>query len=203
MKSFSEIDIISKRASRALGYSWGISEEIGKNIRLLEMFGLNGIKNFNAYCNVFKKRKFQNISLIAKKNYSKTSSFCPITTGVNFLDQVKILEELTDLEFQNVGFPLLFLPFVSRASEIIGKKIFLKLDKREFLLNFNQSIFTNFLNNEIIDNSKIINIKFLTNKDSFTDNEWQNLLNLSHETFVDENEELKKTAAGAGLTDND
>ena len=70
-------------------------------------------------------------------------------------------------------------------------------------MNFNQSIFTNFLNNEIIDNSKIINIKFLTNKDSFTDNEWQNLLNLSHETFVDENEELKKTAAGAGLTDND
>ena len=203
MKSFSEIDIISKRASRALGYSWGISEEIGKNIRLLEMFGLNGIKNFNAYCNVFKNRKFQNISLIAKKNYSKTSSFCPITTGINFLDQAKILEELTDLEFQNVGFPLLFLPFVSRASEIIGKKIFLKLDKREFLLNFNQSIFTNFLNNEIIDNSKIINIKFLTNKDSFTDNEWQNLLNLSHETFVDENEELKKTAAGAGLTDND
>ena len=203
MKSFSEIDIISKRASRALGYSWGISEEIGKNIRLLEMFGLNGIKNFNAYCNVFKNRKFQNISLIAKKNYSKTSSFCPITTGINFLDQAKILEELTDLEFQNVGFPLLFLPFVSRASEIIGKKIFLKLDNREFLLNFNQSIFTNFLNNEIIDNSKIINIKFLTNKDSFTDNEWQNLLNLSHETFVDENEELKKTAAGAGLTDND
>ena len=203
MKSFSEIDTISKRASRALGYSWGISEEIGKNIRLLEMFGLNGIKNFNAYCNVFKKRKFQNISLIAKKNYSKTSSFCPITTGINFLDQAKILEELTDLEFQNVGFPLLFLPFVSRASEIIGKKIFLKLDNREFLLNFNQSIFTNFLNNEIIDNSKIINIKFLTNKDSFTDNEWQNLLNLSHETFVDENEELKKTAAGAGLTDND
>ena len=203
MKSFSEIDIISKRASRALGYSWGISEEIGKNIRLLEMFGLNGIKNFNAYCNVFKKRKFQNISLIAKKNYSKTSSFCPITTGINFLDQAKILEELTDLEFQNVGFPLLFLPFVSRASEIIGKKIFLKLDNREFLLNFNQSIFTNFLNNEIIDNSKIINIKFLTNKDSFTDNEWRNLLNLSHETFVDENEELKKTAAGAGLTDND
>tara|TARA_A100000164_G_C21845733_1_gene742382 strand:- start:708 stop:1319 length:612 start_codon:yes stop_codon:yes gene_type:complete len=203
MKSFSEIDTISKRASRALGYSWGISEEIGKNIRLLEMFGLNGIKNFNAYCSVFKKRKFQNISLITKKNYSKTNSFCPITTGVNFLDQVKILEELKELEFQNVGFPLLFLPFVSRASEIIGKKIFLKLDNREFLLNFNQSIFTNFLNNEIIDNSKIINIKFLTNKDSFTDNEWQNLLNLSHETFVDENEELKKTAAGAGLTDND
>ena len=203
MKSYSEIDTISKRASRALGYSWGLSEEIGKNIRLLEMFGLHGVKNFNAYCSEFKKRKFQNINLIAKKNYAETSSYCPITAGVNFLDQVNILEELTDLEFRNIGFYLLFLPFVSRASEVIGKKIFLKLDNKEFLLNFNQSIFTNFLNNEIIDNSKIINIKFLTNKDSFAESEWQNLITLSHNTFVDENEELKKSAAGAGLTDND
>ena len=47
MKSLSEIETVSKRASRAAGYSWGVSEEIGKNIRLLEMFGLPGIKNFN------------------------------------------------------------------------------------------------------------------------------------------------------------
>ena len=40
MKSLSEIDTTSKRASKAIGYSWGISEEVGKNIRLLEMFGL-------------------------------------------------------------------------------------------------------------------------------------------------------------------
>ena len=36
MKSLSEIDTTSKRASRAAGYSWGVAEEIGKNIRLLE-----------------------------------------------------------------------------------------------------------------------------------------------------------------------
>ena len=45
MKSFSEIETISKRASRAVGFSWGVSEEVGKNIRLLEMFGLPGVKN--------------------------------------------------------------------------------------------------------------------------------------------------------------
>ena len=45
MKSLSEIETTSKRASKAAGYSWGISEEIGKNIRLLEMFGLQGIKS--------------------------------------------------------------------------------------------------------------------------------------------------------------
>ena len=49
MKSLSEIDTTSKRASKATGYSWGISEEVGKNIRLLEMFGLPGVKNLNDY----------------------------------------------------------------------------------------------------------------------------------------------------------
>ena len=203
MKSFSEIETIAKRASRALGYSWGISEEVGKNIKLLEMFGISGVKNFNAFCKEFKSRKFQNITLIAKKNHSNNNHYCPITTGVNFLDQVNILDELIDLEFQNIAFPLLFLPFVSRASEVIGKKIFLKLDNTEFLLNFNQSIFTNLFNNNVINSSKMIHIKFLNNKDSFGESEWKNLLTLSHNTFVDENEGLKKSAAGAGLTDND
>ena len=54
MKSLSEIDTTSKRASRAAGYSWGIAEEVGKNIRLLEMFGFPGIKNLNYF---YKKKK--------------------------------------------------------------------------------------------------------------------------------------------------
>ena len=54
MKSLSEIETISKRSSRAAGYSWGVAEEIGKNIRLLEIFSLPGIKNLN---NFFKIKK--------------------------------------------------------------------------------------------------------------------------------------------------
>ena len=49
MQSFSEIDTTSKRASKAAGFAWGIAEEIGKNMRNLEMFGLPGIKNLNLY----------------------------------------------------------------------------------------------------------------------------------------------------------
>ena len=54
MRSLSEIDTTSKRASRAAGYSWGISEEVGKNVRMLEMFVLPGIKNLNDF---LKKKK--------------------------------------------------------------------------------------------------------------------------------------------------
>ena len=45
MKSLSEIDTVSKRASRAAGFDWGIAEEVGKNTRMLEMLGIPGIKN--------------------------------------------------------------------------------------------------------------------------------------------------------------
>ena len=62
MRSFSEIDTAVKRASKGIGFSWGISEEVGKNIRLLEMFGLPGLKNLNQYYKIFKEKKFQNLT---------------------------------------------------------------------------------------------------------------------------------------------
>ena len=37
----------------------------------------------------------------------------------------------------------------------------------------------------------------------FPDKEWNELYKKSEETFVEETESLKQTAAGAGLTDND
>ena len=47
MRSLSEIETAVKRASRAAGFSWGNSEEIGKSIRLLELFGLQGVKDLS------------------------------------------------------------------------------------------------------------------------------------------------------------
>ena len=202
MKALSEIDTTAKRASRAAGFPWGIAEEIGKNIRLLEMFGLPGIKNLNQYLKIYKNQKFQNISLIAKSNISKIP-YCPIITGVSFLDQVTIMEELDEINFENVSFPILFMPFLSRASEIIGKKILLKIDNKEFLFNFNQSIYSNYSSKEIWEKSNKINIKFLENKNLFNENEWQELYKLSEKIFVEETEELKLKGAGAGTIDND
>tara|TARA_B100000745_G_C20119339_1_gene383220 strand:+ start:684 stop:1292 length:609 start_codon:yes stop_codon:yes gene_type:complete len=202
MRSLSEIDTTAKRASKAIGFSWGISEEIGKSVRLLEMFGLPGVKNLNQYYKIYKDQKFQNISLISKTNLSKIS-YCPIITGVNFLDQVTTLEELIEVEFQNLGFPILFIPFLSRASEIIGKRIFLKIDDKEFLLNFNQSIYSNYLSGDILEKGEKIKVQFIDNKNTFSEKEWEELYKLSEDTFVEENENLKKSAAGAGLTDND
>ena len=203
MKSLSEIDTVSKRSSRAAGYSWGIAEEVGKNVRLLEFFSLPGIKNLNAFLNNKKNIKLENLSLITEDNKTNHSQYCPVIVGVNFLDQIKSLENLSEINFKNIAYPILFLPFVSRASEIVGKRILLKLDEKEFLMNFNNCIYSNFSKKEIVKTAERVSIKILKNEDSFTENEWKELYKISEETFVEENESLKNSGAGAGLTDND
>ena len=203
MRSLSEIDTTSKRASKAVGFSWGIAEEVGKSVRLLELFGLPGIKTLNQYYNQKNREKFENLNLIKENNLSKKYPYCPIIIGVNFLDQIRNIEKFKKITFKKISFPLLILPFLSRGSEVIGKKINVKINNIEFLLNLNVNIKSNLLNQSIPEVANKVEINFLQNKDNFSEQEWESLYKLSEETFVEENDSLKQNAAGAGLTDND
>ena len=203
MKSLSEIETTSKRASRAIGFSWGIAEEIGKCIRLLELFGFPGIKNLNQFCKQKIKKNFEELKSVQKKNKSKSDFFCPINLGIFFLDHVKKFEKLKKIKYEGIAYPLLLVPFLSRSSEMVGKKILFRFDKKDFLLNFNVNISSNFLKKEVPLFAKKAEIIFLENKDTFSNIEWKSLYKLSENTFVEETDSLKHGAAGAGLTDND
>ena len=203
MKSFSEIETTSKRASRALGFTWGEAEEVGKSIRLLELFGFPGIKNLNQYYQSRKTENFEKIELINQVNKSEKLPYCPIILGVCLMDQIKKLETFQKCLFKGIAYPILLLPFLSRCSEIIGKRILFKFDENEFLLNFNVSISSNFWNKEIPILANQVEISFLNNEDNFSEKDWKNLYKLAEDTFVEETDSLKEGAAGAGLTDND
>ena len=203
MKSLSEIETTSKRASRAVGFSWGMAEEIAKGIRLLELFGFSGIKNLNQYYKFINKKKFEKLTTIKKNNKLNKLALCPINLGVRFLDQIKTIESFKKITFFKIAHPILFLPFLSRGSEIIGKRILLKFEKNTYLFNFNVNISSKSSKKEFPPIAKKAEVSFLENKDSFSKKEWKNLYKLSENTFVEETESLKKGAAGAGLTDND
>ena len=204
MQSLSEIDTTSKRASKAAGFSWGVAEEIGKAIRNLELFGLPGIKNLNLYLNKIDKSHPKKINKIDKENKeNKDKELCPIYCGVAFLDQCQKLEVLKNIKFYNVNYPTLILPFISKASEILGKKILVKFSKSSFLMNFNKSILLKDSEKQVIDFIDKISIEFLENENSFSSQEWKELYRLSEKTFVEETDSLKAKGAGAGLTDND
>ncbi len=203
MQSFSEIDTTSKRASKAAGFSWGVAEEIGKSIRSLELFGLPGVINLNLYLKKIKKNHPKKLSRIDKENKSKNKELCPIYSGVAFLDQCRQLETLQSIKFYNVSYPLLMLPFISGASELLGKKILIQYNNTSFLLNFGKSIFSKNIDKQANPLTNEINIEFLENKNSFSEQDWKELYKLSEETFVEESESLRSEGAGAGLTDND
>ena len=175
MKSLSEIETTSKRASRAVGFSWGIAEEIAKGVRLLELFGLPGIKILNQYYKLINKKNFKNLSVIKKNNKSNKQSICPINLGVRILDQVTTIEKLKKITFYKIAFPILLLPFLSRSSDIIGKKILLKIEKNTFLLNFNVNILSNLSVKKYPVVAKKVEITFLENKDHFTEKAWKAL----------------------------
>ena len=203
MRSLSEIETAVKRASRAAGFSWGNSEEIGKSIRQLELFGLQGVKDLNQYYTDKKNKEFENLNLISEKNEPSLEAYCPIILGISFLDQIKSVENFETIKFEKIAYPVIFVSFLSRASESSGKKIHAKFDQNEILLNLNVNIHSSFFNQEFPKFVDKVEIKFLNNQDNFTEIEWNNLYKLAENTFVEESDSLKKGAAGAGLTDND
>ncbi|MFL2901004.1 MAG: DUF3726 domain-containing protein [Candidatus Pelagibacterales bacterium] len=204
MRSSSEIITVSKRATKAAGYSWGVAEEVGKNIDVLELIGIAGIENLKSYLSDIKTKTPIGPNGIKSQNKINNESLCPILTGVSLIDDFKNIEILKEINFYNVNFPLLMIPFISRLSFLIGKRVSIEIDEYKFKFNLDKYMFSNSdINSLILENTKNVKIEVFENEDSFSQEVWDELYALSTDTFVEENEKLKSTAAGAGLEDND
>ena len=189
MRTSSEIETISKRASRAAGFTWGISEEIGKCIKSLELYQISGLENLNDYLKKIKNLEPKGLQKIENKNSLKEGNFCPIYTGIALMDASSRIMELKTLSIQPVDFPILLIPFLNRISYKIGKMIEVKFDKIEILLNLNNYISSNTdLRKKIIKSTEYLTINVIENKDTFDASVWDSLYELSTETFVEESE---------------
>ena len=189
MRTSSEIETISKRASRAAGFTWGISEEIGKCIKSLELYQISGLENLNDYLKKIKNLEPKGLQKIETKNSLKEGNFCPIYTGIALMDASSRIMELKTLSIQPVDFPILLIPFLNRISYKIGKMIEVKFDKIEILLNLNNYISSNTdLRKKILKSTEHLTINVIENKDTFDASVWDSLYELSTETFVEESE---------------
>ena len=189
MRTSSEIETISKRASRAAGFTWGVSEEVGKCIKSLELYQISGLENLNDYLKKIKNLEPKGPQKIEHKNSLKEGNFCPIYTGVALMDASSRIMELKSLSIQSLDFPILLIPFLNRISYKIGKMIEVKFDEIEILLNLNNYISSNSdLRKKILKSTEHLTINVIENKDTFDASVWDSLYKLSTETFVDESE---------------
>ena len=204
MISLSEIDTTCKRASKAVGFSWGVAEEIGKNTRLLEMFGIPGVENLNNYFKTIKDIKPEGPKQIEKTNKLNDKSLRPIYTGLKLIDDYKSVDEIKILKFIKLDYPLLLLPFINKLSYLIGKRIQVSIDDINAECNLNTCILADHkIKSLIIKKANTVIITILENEDNFSSKTWNELYEISTETFVEETEQSKQTGAGAGLQDND
>ena len=189
MRTSSEIEIISKRASRAAGFTWGVSEEVGKCIKSLELYQISGLENLNDYLKKIKNVEPQGPQKIEHTNSLKEGNFCPIHTGVALMDASSRVMELKTLSIQSLDFPMLLIPFLNRVSYKIGKMVEVKFDEIEILLNLNNYISSNTdLRHKILKSTEHLTINVIENKDTFDANVWDSMYKLSTETFVEESE---------------
>ena len=204
MQSSSEINTVSKRAARAAGYSWGIAEEVGKCISSIEMYGISGVENLNNYLKTIKDIKPKGPKQIEKNNKLNDKSLCPIYTGLKLIDNYKSVDDIKLLKFIDLNYPLLLLPFINKLSYLIGKRIEIAIDDINVECNLNKCVLADHqIKSAIIKKAKTLTISILENEDSFSSKTWNELYEMSTETFVEETEQSKQTGAGAGLQDND
>ena len=198
MHSLYEIETTIKRSSRAKGLSWGVSEEAGKAVRVLEQSKFQGLESFKRLVDL----GLTKLNKLLDVGQSDTTNLCPIHFGIFFLDQSHNKDLHRIHSFKNINEPLLILPFLSKSA----KNNLLYFDFKSSDLNFTISpgdiffIDQNVVPNNLSDFSLTISAQ---RKSLYDQSSWDYLYKLSLETFVEETEEKKISGAGAGLTDND
>ena len=198
MHSLYEIETTVKRSAKSQGLSWGVSEEIGKAVRVLEQSGLQGLESFKNIIDY----GFDNLIKLTDINQKETSNLCPIHFGIFYQDQSHLKEMHQTFEFKSLQEPLISIPFLIKAAK--KNLIYFHIHSDNLKISITPSEMTSINQNKI---PKLVNnfsMHVTSQRQSqYSDKTWEDLYQLSLETFVEETEEKKLSGAGAGLSDND
>ena len=198
MHSLYEIETTVKRSAKSQGLSWGISEEIGKSIRILEQSGLRGLESFKNIVDF----GFDNLTKLTDINQKTTTHLCPIHFGIFFQDQSHLKEMHQTFKFESLKEPLISIPFFIKAAK--KNLTYFHIHSSEISISITPGEMTSINQNQIPTSINNFSIKVTQQRQKQYSNEtWEDLYQLSLETFVEETEEKKLSGAGAGLSDND
>jgi len=198
MHSLYEIETTVKRSAKSQGLSWGVSEEIGKAVRVLEQSGLQGLESFKNIIDY----GFDNLIKLTDINQKETSNLCPIHFGIFFQDQSHLKEMHQTFEFKSLQEPLISIPFLIKAAK--KNLIYFHIHSNNLKISITPSEMTSIDQNKIPNLINNFSMHVTPQRQSqYSDKTWEGLYQLSLETFVEETEEKKLSGAGAGLSDND
>ena len=198
MHSLYEIETTVKRSAKSQGLSWGVSEEIGKAIRVLEQSGLQGLESFKNIIDY----GFDNLIKLTDIDQKETSNLCPIHFGIFFQDQSHLKEMHQTFEFKSLQEPLISIPFLIKAAKKNLIYFHIHSDNLKVSITPGEIASNDLSQIPATINNFSMNVTQQRQK-QYSNETWDRLYELSLETFVEETEEKKLSGAGAGLSDND
>ena len=198
MHSLYEIETTVKRSTKSQGLSWGVSEETGKAIRVLEQSEFPGLESFKRLIH----EGLNDLTKLLDVDQKSMNNLCPIHFGLYFLDQSHKKNLHQTFKFDSLREPLISIPFLLKAAK--KNLIYIQLVSKELKISITPGELISIDQKQIPPIVNDFSLSLSTHREIQYSNEtWEELYQLSLETFVEETEEKKLSGAGAGLTDND
>ena len=113
MHSLYEIETVVKRVARYQGLSWGIAEEAGKIVKILEQSELPGLESFNRLINT----PYSKCTKILDLENNNQKNLCPIHFGLFVLDQSHHFTNKKRIQIESIQEPLLIIPFLIKSAK--------------------------------------------------------------------------------------
>ncbi|MBO6852656.1 MAG: DUF3726 domain-containing protein [Marivivens sp.] len=120
--SLSEIEGLAKKAARGAGYSWGIAEDAGRDVRWLEGHGLPGAGVLAGL--LIDNDGPRNLAKLPPRFFDGRMQpggegpMCPITAAAAISDRWEVLTR--EIVIGPVQWPILLLPAVARSAVALG-----------------------------------------------------------------------------------
>ena len=211
--SLNEVDATAKKAARGAGHSWGIAEDAGKATRWLCGHGFDGTK---ALALVLADSDGANLkerapNALNGKWHAAGGALCPLLAGAALCDSINFWQA-EGLTLQNVGPPIMILPFLAMAAQHISMPIsatwggvLLVTDGQNTTLEFSNKA-------ELLSPAKSIKLRCKGqvlspiprhSRANPTLADWDCLNAFAARTYAPATAESREKGAGAGLSDND
>ncbi len=207
--ALNEVEATSKKATRGIGFSWGIAEEAAKATRWLCAQGLPGCETLAAVLTDNDGKTMGDVSPMSLDGVwvGASGRLCPLMAGASLNDCAGKLT-LNDISMNNVSNPMMLLPFTHAAARHVGATVSISWDGFSARCDGNRATFEG--TPDAVSADVVVSLMGSVTKPEEREtratpsgDSWQLLNQLAQRTYAPATEQSRLFGAGAGTTDND
>jgi len=212
--SLNQIDQTSRKAARGAGLSWGLSDDVGKAIRWLHTYELNGVSMLVALLDRYNHIRYEDLATESVTGTWKAPQgvLSPLLAGASLSDCFD-LPDADPVTTAVIAYPLLAAGFIGNIAQIEGQ-VFkltwpgvslycqrggLRLDGTRQAVEIATAEFLCCQRSGSETTSRSPHIGEVSIESGI----WRRLEQHAHRTYVEASDASRMAGAGAGLNDND